>query len=242
MKKILGAATLLLACGILPMHAQQTKTETQERVQTATATLRSLTSGFDKGIPDEVYKGAKCIAVVPRMIKGGFIVTAKHGRGVASCRLPDGSWSAPAFFTITGGSWGLQIGVEDVDLVMMIMNDEGARHLIQDKIEIGGSASGAAGPFGRYAAAGIDWKLGAQVLTYSRARGVFAGVDLSGSWVRRDKDSTVAFYGQDTTVTALLTGEVAPPPAAKAFTAEVAHVNVHANRTQDTTTREADVR
>lgn len=104
MNKILLAATLLFASGVLPMHADQTKTEAQERVQTATATLHSLTSGFDKGIPDEVYKGAKCIAVVPRMIKGGFIVTGRHGRGVASCRLPDGSWSAPAFFTISGGS------------------------------------------------------------------------------------------------------------------------------------------
>src|SRR5690348_6940932 len=119
MSKILLAGTLLLI-GVFPMYADQTKTETKDRVQTATATLRSLTSGFDRGIPNEVYKGAKCIAVVPRMLKGGFIVTGRHGRGVASCRLPDGSWSTPAFFTISGGSWGIQAGVESVDLVMMV--------------------------------------------------------------------------------------------------------------------------
>ena len=224
MSKILLAGTLLLI-GVFPMYADQTNTETKDRVQTATATLRSLTSGFDKGIPNEVYKGAKCIAVVPRMLKGGFIVAGRHGRGVASCRLPDGSWSTPAFFTISGGSWGIQAGVESVDLVMMVMNDEGARHLLHDKFEIGGSASGAVGPWGRYAAAGADWKLGAQILTYSRSRGLFGGIDLTGAWVRADRDSTMAFYGKDVTVNALLTGQVPAPAEAQQFTAEVARAN-----------------
>lgn len=126
MNKFLIAVALLTLCAVIPMRADETKTEVQERLETATTTLRDLAATPDKGIPDEVYKGAKCIAVVPRMIKGGFIVGGKHGRGVTTCRLPDGSWSAPAFFTISGGSWGLQAGVEDIDLVMMIMNDEGA--------------------------------------------------------------------------------------------------------------------
>jgi len=241
MNKILLAAALLLIGGVIPMHADQTNTETKDRVQTATAALHTLTSGFDRGIPNEVYKGAKCIAVVPRMLKGGFIVTGKHGRGVASCRLPDGSWSTPAFFTISGGSWGIQAGIESVDLVMMVMNDEGARHLLHDKFQIGGSASGAVGPWGRYAAAGVDWKLGAQILTYSRSRGLFGGVDLSGAWVRPDRDSTTAFYGKDVTVNALLTGQVPAPPEAKQFTAEVAHANTQARDSQ-TTNNEAEAR
>ncbi len=133
MNKFLMAAALLMLCSGVPVRADQTKTEVQERLQSATATLHELAATPDKGIPDEVYRNAKCVAVVPRMIKGAFIVGGKHGRGVTTCRLPDGSWSAPAFFSISGGSWGLQAGVENIDLVMMIMNDEGARHLLENK-------------------------------------------------------------------------------------------------------------
>ena len=125
--------------------SDQTKTDVVERLKSSTTTLHQILVVPDKRIPDEVLKGAKCIAVVPGLLKAGFIIAGKHGRGVATCRLPNGGWSAPAFFTISGGSWGAQIGVESVDLVMMIMNGEGMRHLLQDKFQIGGEAAAAQG-------------------------------------------------------------------------------------------------
>jgi lipid-binding SYLF domain-containing protein len=199
----------------------QTKTNVVERLQSSAKAIQEIAAAPDKGIPDEVYKGAKCIAVVPSMIKGGFILGGNHGRGVSTCRLPDGGWSAPAFFTVSGGSWGAQIGVEDVQLVIMVMNDEGMRHLLRDKFQVGGEASAAAGPVGRHASAGVDWKIETSMLTYSRAHGLFAGLDLEGSWIERDKDSTFGLYRKDYTSTQVLTGHVSPPVEARPFLAEV---------------------
>src|ERR1039458_4001974 len=210
---------LLLATGV--SWGDQTKTDVVDRLNSSTKALHQILAAPDKGIPKEVLEGAKCVAVVPGLIKGGFIVAGKHGRGVATCKLPSGRGSAPALFTISGGSWGAQIGVESVDLVMLIMNDDGMRHLLQDKFQIGGEAAAAAGPVGRHAAAGTDWKLESQMLTYSRSKGLFAGIDLGGSWVERDKDSTLALYGKDLTSTQVLTGKVAAPVDARAFLAEV---------------------
>jgi len=139
----------------------------------------------DKGIPEEVLNDAKCILVVPNLIKGGFILGAKHGRGVASCRT-SGGWSAPAFVSVGGGSAGLQIGVEGVDLVMLVMNDQGFQHLLSSKFELTGEASGAAGPVGRHASAGTDWKMNTEMLTYSRSKGAFAGLTLEGAVVEQD--------------------------------------------------------
>jgi lipid-binding SYLF domain-containing protein len=150
------------------------------------------------------------------MLKGGFVFGAENGRGVASCRTADG-WSAPAFFTITGGSWGLQIGVEGVDLVMIIQNARGMQHLINSNFQLGGDASAAAGPVGRHASADTDWKLETEVLTYSRARGAFAGLTLTGAAIRRDNDSTEAIYGHEITTRRILEGQVAVPPAAHHF-------------------------
>ena len=129
------------------------------------------------------------------MLKGGFVVGARYGRGVASCRTPKG-WSAPAFFTIKGGSFGLQIGGQAVDLVMLIMNNDGMKNLLSSKFKLGADASVAAGPVGRHAAADTDWKMRAQVLSYSRARGLFAGLELSGAVIDQDKDSTREFYSR----------------------------------------------
>ena len=219
----LRIAVLLFFCAsvIGTARADQTKTDVEERLQSATSTLQQIVEAPDKGIPDEVLKGTKCIAVVPSMIKGAFIFGGKHGRGVSTCRLPDGHWSTPAFFSISGGSWGLQFGVEDVQLVMMIMTDEGMRHLLGAKFQIGGAVSATAGPVGRHASVGTDWKVETQILSYSRSHGLFAGIDLSGSWIEPDADSTVALYGKDYTATELLTGKVAPPQSAHGFLAEV---------------------
>src|SRR5579862_7069683 len=146
--------------------------DTIERMQKSVDVLQSIMSTPDKGIPEEVLSGAKCIVVVPNLLKGGFIFGGEHGRGVASCRTPDG-WSAPAFVSVGGGNWGLQIGVEGVDIVMLVMNDQGFQHLLSSKFELSGDASATAGPVGRHASAGTDWKLNAEVLTYSRAQGLF---------------------------------------------------------------------
>ena len=182
--------------------------------------LNELTSASDQGIPEEVLKDAKCVAIVPDMVKGGFVIGAQHGRGVATCRTANG-WSAPAFFTLTGGSWGAQIGAESVDLVMLIMNDKGMDQLLSANWKLGGEGSVAAGPVGRDASANTDWKLRAQVLTYSRTRGLFAGLTLNGANVRQDDDSTRAFYGKDYDFRTLLAGNVRPPAQAQSFLASV---------------------
>jgi lipid-binding SYLF domain-containing protein len=182
----------------------------------AGAVLHEIMSAPDKGIPEEVLQHAKCIAVVPHLLKGGFVFGAENGRGVATCRTAEG-WSAPAFFTITGGSWGLQIGVEGVDLVMIIQDDRGMQRLISSHFQLGGDASAAAGPVGRHASADTDWKLSTEILTYSRAKGLFAGLTLTGAAIRRDEDSTEAIYGRNISTHKILRGEVATPNSAEAF-------------------------
>jgi lipid-binding SYLF domain-containing protein len=154
------------------------------------------------------------------MVKGGFVFGAENGRGVATCRTARG-WSAPAFLAITGGSWGLQIGVEGVDLVMIIQNDKGMERLLSSKFQLGADASAAAGPVGRHASADTDWKLNTEILTYSRAKGAFAGLTLSGASIRRDDDSMQSFYGHHVTTEAVLTGKVTAPASAHSFLAAV---------------------
>lgn len=204
-----------------------TREATEARLQHAGAVLHEIMAAPDKGIPDEVLANAKCIAVVPHLVKGGFVFGAENGRGIATCRTANG-WSAPAFFAITGGSWGLQIGVEGIDLVMVIQGDKGMAHLIDSKFEIGGDASAAAGPVGRHASADTDWKMNAEILTYSRARGIFAGVTLNGAGIRRDDDSTEAFYGHEVPTRDILTGQVPPPPGAHAFLDAIRDAKVQA--------------
>jgi lipid-binding SYLF domain-containing protein len=178
------------------------------RLDDAAKDLNQLLAAPDNGIPNSVFTKTKCVAVVPSMIKGGFIFGAEHGRGVASCRLPRGGWSAPAFFVVTGGSWGAQIGAEGVDLVMLIMNDDGMNQLLSAKFKIGGAASASAGPVGRQAAADTSWKMNAEVLTYSRARGLFAGATLNGTVIKEDEDSMRAYYGRALEFRPVLTGRV----------------------------------
>jgi lipid-binding SYLF domain-containing protein len=186
------------------------------RAQAAADVLEEIQGAPDKGIPQEVLGSAECVAVVPSMLKGGFIVAGRYGRGLASCRTPKG-WSAPAFFAVKGGSVGFQIGGQAVDLVMLIMNNDGMQHLLSSQFSLGADASVAAGPVGRHAEGNTDWKMRAQVLTYSRARGIFAGVSLAGAVINQDKDSTRDFYGRMVPFKTSLTGEVDPPAGANAF-------------------------
>ena len=190
--------------------------DTVDRMQKSVEVLQSIMSTPDKGIPEDVLNGAKCIVVVPDLLKGGFIFGGKHGRGVASCRTADG-WSAPAFVSVGGGSWGLQIGVEGVDLVMLVMNDRGLQHLLSSKFELTGEGSVAAGPVGRQASAGTDILMNTEVLTYARSKGVFAGLTLEGAVVEQDNDSTRAIYGHNMRFRSILSGKVPTPASANAF-------------------------
>ena len=218
LKKIMTLAAILSLSSIA--WAGSSREATDDRLEHAGRVLHEIMAAPDRGIPEEVLEHAKCIAVVPHMLKGGFVFGAENGRGVATCRTAAG-WSAPAFFTITGGSWGLQIGVEGVDLVMIIQNEEGMKHLINSNFELGGDASAAAGPVGRHASADTDWKLNTEVLTYSRAKGAFAGLTLTGASIRRDDDSTEATYGHDVSTRHILSGKVAVPASAEPFLAAV---------------------
>ena len=196
--------------------AGSAREDTVDRLQKSVDVLHAIMSTPDKGIPEEVLSNAKCILVVPDLIKGGFIFGGKHGRGVATCRTSDG-WSAPAFVSVGGGSWGLQIGVEGVDLVMLVMNEQGFQHLLSSKFQLSGEGSAAAGPVGRHASAGTDWKMNTQMLTYSRSKGLFAGITLEGAVVQQDDDSTKAIYGKNVKLRNILSGRVSTPPSAEAF-------------------------
>ncbi len=214
MRKAILFAALLSAASLA--WAGNTREATDDRLAHAGEVLHQIMAAPDRGIPEEVLDHAKCVAVVPHLIKGGFIFGAEGGKGVATCRTEHG-WSAPVFFAITGGSWGLQIGVEGVDLVLIVQDERGMQRLLSSKFELGADASVAAGPVGRHTSADTDWKLNAEILTYSRARGVFAGLTLEGAAIHRDDDSTIVEYGHEVPTRRILSGEVPAPPAARPF-------------------------
>ena len=195
-----------------------------DRLRMSSEVIHASLDAPDKGIPEEVLSGAKCIVVIPHLLKGGFIFGAEHGRGIASCRTPEG-WSAPAFVSVGGGNGGLpeDCGVEGVDIIMLVMNDQGFQHLLSSKFELSGDASAAAGPVGRHASAGTDWKMNAEVLTYfPRAQGLFAGITLNGAVVQPDDDSTRAIYGREVSFRSILSGNVQAPKSTLGFMKAVA--------------------
>jgi SH3 domain-containing YSC84-like protein 1 len=198
-----------------------------DRLTNAGKVLDEIMATPDKGMPQEVIDNAKCIAVVPRMIKGAFIFGGKHGRGVATCRTASG-WSAPAFISVGGGSWGLQIGAQSIDLVMTVMNDQGMQRMLSNKFQVGGDAAAVAGPVGRHASAGTDWKADSEILTYSRAKGLFAGISLTGAVVQQDEDSTRAIYQKLIDQRTILSGSVAAPAVASSFMTAVRNCGRHA--------------
>jgi lipid-binding SYLF domain-containing protein len=216
MKRLWLLVVVVSLCAMVFAVDDSKESKATDRVQGAGEVLNEIQSAPDSGIPQEILGRAECVAVVPSMLKGGFIVGAKYGRGVASCRTAKG-WSAPAFFMVTGGSFGFQIGGQAVDLVMLIMNNDGMQRLLTSQFTLGADASVAAGPVGRHAEGNTDWTMRAQVLTYSRARGVFAGAALNGAVMKQDKDSTRDFYGHMVTFKAALTGEVEPTVQANPF-------------------------
>lgn len=214
MKKIL-IAFLILSFNLFAF-AKEDKTEANDRLNNASKVLTEIMGASDKGIPGSVLGKAKCVAVIPSMIKGGFIVGGRHGRGAVTCRSANG-WSAPAFISLSGGSWGAQIGGESVDLVLLFMNDKGVNSLLKDNFKMGADASVAAGPVGRDAEAATDAKLNSEILAYSRTKGVFAGLELSGSAVKPDNDSNNAYYGTNVNWKELLSGSVKDPAGTDPF-------------------------
>jgi lipid-binding SYLF domain-containing protein len=217
--KILLALAFLFALSVSAL-AKNSKQDAIDRLDTAATVINEIMAAPDKGVPEEILGSAQCVAVVPSLLKGGFVVGAAYGKGVATCRTPNApaKWSAPAFFTIEGGSFGLQIGGQAVDLVMIIMNERGMRALLSSKFKLGADASVAAGPVGRHAEGMTDWKMRAQVLTYSRARGVFAGLTLNGAAIRTDDDSVRAFYGRRVPNKTILMGRIETPADGAVFT------------------------
>jgi SH3 domain-containing YSC84-like protein 1 len=206
----------LLILGVcLPVFSQD-RDKVLNRIDDAGTILKEIMAAPDSGIPDNVIGNAECVAVIPSYLKGAFVVGAQYGKGVASCKTEHG-WSAPAFFRIEGGSFGFQIGGQAIDLIMLIMNENGMRALLQSKFKVGADASAAVGPVGRHADASTDWKMRAQVLTYSRARGVFAGISLNGAVIKQDRDDTRAFYGRMVPYRSLLTGLTPVPADARPF-------------------------
>ena len=197
------------------------QSEIAKRIDASAKVLDEIMGTPDKAIPDKVMSGAKCIAVIPSMVKIAVGFGGSHGKGIATCRTADGRWSAPAPVTITGGSWGLQLGGQAVDLVMVVMNQAGMDHLLSSKFKLGADASAAAGPVGRDAGADTDIKMRSEVLTYSRARGLFAGVDLNGAALTQDKDETRVLYGKFEPFEAILDGKVQPTSSSEAFLAAV---------------------
>ncbi len=198
-----------------------------KRIDNAGKVLGEIMGTPDKAIPDKIMSEAKCIAVVPSMVKIAVGFGGSHGKGVATCRTGHG-WSAPAPLTITGGSWGLQLGGQAIDLVLVVMNDQGMQHLLSSHVKLGADASAAAGPVGRDAAADTDVKMRAEVLTYSRARGLFAGIDLSGSAISQDKDETRLLFGKMVTFQDILRGKIEPPASSEPFLSVVKKYSVQA--------------
>jgi SH3 domain-containing YSC84-like protein 1 len=211
-----------------PTENPANESDIQKRVHAAARVLDEIMGVKDKAIPDRVMKDAKCVAVIPSTVKIAVGFGGEHGKGVATCRTGHG-WSGPAPISLTGGSWGLQIGGEAIDIVLVVMNQRGMDDLLSSKFKIGGSASAAAGPVGRDAGADTDWKLKAEILTYSRARGVFAGINLNGAVVSQDKDETRLLYGHMYPFQDILNGKVAPPPASGSFVGAVTRYYEQAN-------------
>jgi lipid-binding SYLF domain-containing protein len=230
MKKIILTICL---CFLLPssMFAGSSRETLQDRLDAAKIVLDQIMGANDRGVPLNILQQATCVAVVPGMIKGAFVFGGQYGQGVVTCRTGRG-WSAPVFIRMAGGSFGFQIGGQATDLVLIAVNDRGFQDLLKNKFKIGGDASAAAGPVGRTGQAATDWKMNAELLTYSRAKGLFAGIDLDGTSVSQNRDDTATFYGTSEPFEKVLRGDVAVPEPAVSFVSTVAHYFVKARNRQ----------
>ncbi len=219
MKKLLA---LLCIAGIsAPALAASSMDTIDKRLTAATASLDAIMKTPDNSIPNYILEEGTCVGVIPGLLKGAFLVGVEYGEGVVTCRTGHG-WSAPAFIRMSGGSFGFQIGGSGTDLVLVATNDKGFQDLLKSKFKIGADASAAAGPVGRDAQAATNWKLQSELLTWSRSKGLFAGIDLSGVAVVENTEDTTKFYGEPHSFGDILKGNVLPPDAAKPFVSTVA--------------------
>jgi len=218
LKRILIATTLVLLVALTAVASNREDDVT--RTDKATQVFKEIMNAPDRGIPQDLLESAKCIAIIPGDVKFAFIFGGNYGRGLATCRTGHG-WSAPMFLAIDGGSVGYQIGGSSTDIVLLFMNDRALQSLLSDKFKLGADASVAAGPVGRNASAGTDLKLNAEILSYSRSKGVFAGVSLNGAVVQADKSGDEAMYGNDVNRHEILDGKVAVPSSARALLDEI---------------------
>ncbi len=225
MLKRIFAVTILIAFASLTAVASDREDDVN-RTQKAAQVFQEIMNAPDQGIPSDLLGSAKCIAIIPGDKKFAFVFGGSYGRGIATCRTEHG-WSAPMFVAIDGGSVGYQIGGSSTDIVMLFMNDHALQSLLSDKFKLGADASVAAGPVGRIAAAGTDLKLNAEILSYSRSKGIFAGVSLEGAIMQADKSGDKAMYGDEVNRREILHGKVAVPASARALVEELdgfAHV------------------
>jgi len=233
MKKLI-TPVLAICLGFLVQGsaiAASTHEDLQDRVDAAKVVLDQILNTPDNTIPLNILQQATCVGVIPSLKKGAFLVGAEYGRGVVSCRTGHG-WSAPAFITLAGGSFGFQIGGQATDLVLVAVNDHGFQDLLKSKFKIGGDAAASAGPVGRNSQAATDWKMGAELLTYSRSKGLFAGIDLNGASVSQSSDDTELYYGQAHSFQSILKGDVPVPDGAVPFVKTVAKAFIDAKANQ----------
>ncbi|UWZ82722.1 lipid-binding SYLF domain-containing protein [Occallatibacter riparius] len=228
MKKLLATVSLclLLSC---TAFAASSREELQARVDSAKDVLDAIMGAQDSSIPANILQHATCVGVVPGLKKGAFVFGGQYGQGVVTCRTGHG-WSAPVFIRMAGGSWGLQIGAQSTDLVLIAVNKQGFQDLLRNKFKIGADAAAAAGPVGRNGQAATDWKMNAELLTYSRSKGLFAGIDLDGTVVSQNTDDTQLYFGRELGADQILTGTVDVPVGAVPFVKDVAHHFVAAKR------------
>jgi len=236
MNKTLARTTAFLGfCLLLSSTAlaASSKEDLQDRIDAAKTVLNQIMAAGDRSIPMNIMDQATCVGVVPGLIKGAFVFGAQYGQGVVTCRTGKG-WSAPVFIRMAGGSWGLQVGGQSTDLVLIAVNDHGFQDLLKNKFKIGGDAAASAGPVGRNTQAATDWKMNAELLTYSRSKGVFAGVSLDGTVVSQNKEDTEIYFGHPHSFQAILKGEIAPPPGSVDFVKDVARYFMEARHGEET--------
>ena len=232
MKKVLSfVVSIALLAGVAAASTEGDRAKLEDRLNDAATIMNEIMAAPDSGIPEEILDSTKCVAVIPSMLKAGLGFGAQYGQGVVTCRTQNG-WSAPAFYRLSGGSFGLQIGGQAVDLVMLFMNNRGMQSLLTHKLKLGLDAAAAAGPVGRHAAADTDVAFRSEVLTYSRTRGLFAGISLNGSWVEQNDRDTRDFYGRYLPFQTILKGNVQAPPAAQNFVSTIARYTMPAGATQ----------
>jgi SH3 domain-containing YSC84-like protein 1 len=216
-KTFLAVLAIAGAVSTATAFAADREIKVDDRLDASAETLSDMMHASDKGIPQALLDKARCVVVIPGMKKAGFIFGAKYGQGFAACRKGGSGWSAPAAMRVEGGSVGFQIGASETDVVLLIMNDGGMKHLLSDKFTVGGDATAAAGPLGRDLSAQTDAMMNAEMLSYSRSRGLFAGVSLEGATLRPDADTNRELYGHDSTNREILTGDFKTPKAAGKF-------------------------